>query len=72
MEEKMILGFSLLTIALVAILFYALKVKGRLKALESKYSKVIDVDLEVDKSKKEKEVIDKKIESIRNDYKEKE
>jgi hypothetical protein len=42
-----------------------------LKALESKYSKITDVDLEVDKSKKEKKDIDKKIEALRNDYKEK-
>lgn len=71
MDEKMILGFAVLAIAFVAILFYALKIKGRLKALQSKYSKIIDVDLEIDKSKREKEVIDKKIESLRNDYKEK-
>ncbi|MDO6452597.1 DUF4041 domain-containing protein [Neptunomonas phycophila] len=71
MEEKMILGFAVLVIALVAILLYALKVKGRLKALEYKYSKVIDVELEVNKSKNEKDEIDKKIQSLRNDYKEK-
>ena len=71
MEDKMILGFAVLAISLVAILVYAFKVKARLKALESKYSKVIDVDLEVDKSKKEKEAIDNKIKSLKNDYKEK-
>lgn len=71
MEEQVILGISLLAISLVAIIVYAFKVKGRLKALESKYSKIIDVDLEVEKSKKEKEGIDKEVESLRNDYKEK-
>lgn len=71
MEEQMILGIALLAISLVAIVVYAFKVRGRLKALESKYSKIIDVDLEVEKSKKEKEAIDKKIESLKNDYKEK-
>lgn len=71
MEEKMILGFAVLVIALVAILLYALKVKGHLKALEYKYSKVIDVELEVNKSKNEKDEIDQKIQSLRNDYKEK-
>ena len=71
MEEKMILGIVGLGIALIAVLFYTFKVKGQLKSLESKYSKIIDIDLEVDKSKKEKESIDKKVESLRKEYKEK-
>jgi cbb3-type cytochrome oxidase subunit 3 len=71
MEEQMILGVAVLALVLIAVLLYTFKVKGRLKALESRYSNIIDVDLEVDKSKKEKESIDKKIESLRQDYKEK-
>lgn len=71
MEEQMILGATVLALVLIAVLLYTFKVKLRLKALESRYSKIIDVDLEVDKSKKEKESIDQKIESLRQDYKEK-
>lgn len=71
MEEQMILGVAVLALMLIAVLFYTFKVKVRLKALESRYSKIIDVDLEVDKSKKEKESIEQKIESLRKDYKEK-
>lgn len=71
MEEQMILGIAVLGLVLIAVLFYMLRMRGRLKALETRYSKIIDVDLEVDKSKKEKESIDQKIESLRKDYKEK-
>lgn len=71
MEEQVILGIALLVIFLVVILVYVFKVKGQLKTLESKYSKIIDIDLEVEKSKKEKEAIEKEVESLRNDYKEK-
>lgn len=67
----MILGVTILALILMAVLAYTFKVKGRLKALQSRYSKIIDVDLEVDKSKKEKESIDQKIESLQKDYKEK-
>lgn len=71
MEEQMILGIAVLGLVLIAVLFHAFRVRGRLKALETRYSKIIDVDFEVDKSKKEKENIDQKIEILRNYYKEK-
>ena len=71
MDEKIILVLVTLAITLVAILFYYFKVKGRLKELESRYSKITNIDLEVDKSKKEKDRINKEIISLRSDYKEK-
>ena len=71
MEEKLILALAVLAICLVVIFIYTFKVKERLKELESRYSKIIDIDSEVDKSKKEKESIDKEIDSLKYSYKEK-
>ena len=41
------------------------------ETIPSRYSKIIDIDSEVDKSKKEKESIDKEIGSLKYSYKEK-
>ena len=71
MEEQLILALAVLAICLVVIFIYTFKVKERLKELESRYSKIIDIDSEVDKSKKEKESIDKEIDSLKYSYKEK-
>ena len=71
MEEQLILALAVLAISLVAIFIYTFKVKGRLKELELRYSKIIDIDSEVDKSKKEKESVDKEIASLKYSYKEK-
>lgn len=71
MEEQLILALAVLAVCLVVIFIYTFKVKERLKKIESRYSKIIDIDSEVDKSKKEKESIDKEIDSLKYSYKEK-
>lgn len=71
MEDQVIVGIVVLAIAFIAVLFIAFRMKARVKELESKYSKIIDVDLEVEKSKKEKEAIDQEIKTLRDSYKEK-
>lgn len=70
MEDQVIVGIVVL-IAFIAVSFIAFRMKTRVKELESKYSKIIDVDLEVEKSKKEKEAIDQEIKTLRDSYKEK-
>ncbi|MFC6635044.1 DUF4041 domain-containing protein [Microbulbifer taiwanensis] len=71
MEDQVIVGIVVLAIAFVAVLFITFRMKTRVKELESKYSKIIDVDLEVEKSKKEKDAIDQEIKTLRDSYKEK-
>ena len=71
MENQLILGIAILAIALIVILLFSLKMKGRIKELESKYSKIIDIDLEVDKLKKRKDAINSEIGTLRSSYKEK-
>ncbi|GAB3102559.1 DUF4041 domain-containing protein [Aestuariicella hydrocarbonica] len=71
MEDQVIVGIVILAIAFIAVLFIIFRMKTRVKELESKYSKIIDVNLEVEKSKKEKESIDHEIKTLRTSYKEK-
>ncbi len=63
--------FLIVCLLLVIIVFYLIKTKTKVKYLENKYSKVIDIDSEVEKSKKEKASIDTKVQTLRDGYKEK-
>jgi len=69
--EQLTLVIVVLLILLIATLFYTLYLKTRLKELESKYSKIIDIDSEVDKLQKYKKDINKNIDDLRVDYKKK-
>ena len=71
MDVKIIVVLATLAIALVVVIFIALKMRSRVKALESKYSKIINIDLEVGNSRKEKQEIDQKISSLRESYQKK-
>ncbi|WP_299980070.1 DUF4041 domain-containing protein [Desulfobacula sp.] len=66
---EILIGVQLLIIVGIAVIAY--KSKSKNKYYEAKYSKIIDVDDEVEKSKKTKEKIDKDIEELRSNYKEK-
>ena len=71
MDVQIIVALAALAIISVVTIFTALKMKSKVKALESKYSKIIDIDLEVDNSRKEKQEIDQKIGSLRESYQKK-
>ena len=71
MDISFEIALAALIIVLVAVLFLVFKMRLRIKGLESKYSKIIDIDLEVEKSKSEKQEIDQEITSLRENYKEK-
>jgi len=62
---------GLLLLFLIFASYLAFKSKSKNKYYEEKYSKIIDIDSEVEKSKKDKEGIDKNIEELRSSYKEK-
>lgn len=66
---EIVIGVQLLLLIGVSIL--AFKSKSKNKYYESKYSKIIDIDDAVEKSKQEKENIDKSIEELRASYKDK-
>lgn len=71
MDVQIIAIVATLAILLVVVIFIALKLKSRVNALESKYSKIINIDLEVDNSREEKQEIDQKIDSLRESYQKK-
>jgi len=66
---EIILGVLLLLLIVTS--FFAFKSKSKNKYYETKYSKIIDIDGEVKKSKKTKDEIDSQIEELRSSYKDK-
>lgn len=71
MDIQIVILIAALTVFLSVAIFLALKMRSKVKTLESKYSRVIDIDLEVEKSKNEKRDLDEKISSLQKSYKEK-
>ncbi|NQY26724.1 MAG: DUF4041 domain-containing protein [Piscirickettsiaceae bacterium] len=62
---------GILLLLLIAIAFFAFKSKSKNNYYEAKYSKIIDIDSEVIKSKKTKDELEKEIEELRSSYKDK-
>jgi hypothetical protein len=71
MEDLVLAVIFILFFALTMTIYFAFKMRVRLRAIELKYSKILDVDLEVEKSREEKAAIDKDILLLRESYKEK-
>ncbi|ETI58166.1 DUF4041 domain-containing protein [Marinomonas profundimaris] len=71
MEDQVLVVIFILFLALATTIYFAFKLRVRLRAIELKYSKILDVDLEVEKSREEKDAIDQDILSLRENYKEK-
>ena len=71
MDFQTILVLATLFAALLAVIAVAFNLKSKVAFLETKYSRIIDIDSVVEKLRKEKQEIDKKIDSLRKDYKEK-
>jgi len=66
---EIIIGIQLLVLFVTG--FFIFKGKIKIKSYEDKYSKIIDIDAEVEKSKQVKYKIDKNIGELRASYKEK-
>ena len=66
---EIVIGVQILIILIVFI--WAIKSASKKKYYEKKYAKVIDIDSEVEKSKKENQKIQKVIDDLRSSYKEK-
>ena len=71
MNSSLEIIISVLILLLIFIAFFAIKIKSKNKYYEAKYSKIIDIDSEVNKSKQIKDEIDKKIAELRASYKNK-
>lgn len=71
MNNSLEIIIGVLLLLLIVIAFFAFKSKSKNKYYETKYSKLIDIDGEVDKSKQAKDEIDKNIEDLRASYKDK-
>ena len=71
MNNSLEIIIGALLLLLIVIAFFAFKSKSKNKYYETKYSKIIDVDGEVKKSKQIKDEIDKDIEDLRASYKDK-
>lgn len=66
---EIVIGIQILIIIIVFI--WAIKSTSKKKYYEKKYAKIIDIDSEVEKSKKENQKIENIIEDLRSSYKEK-
>lgn len=66
---EIIVGIQVLIIIIVFI--WAIKSTSKKKYYEKKYSKIIDIDSEIEKSKKENQEIQKVIDDLRSSYKDK-
>mgnify|MGYP000453314584 CR=1 FL=1 len=66
---EIIIGIQLLVLFVTG--FFVFKGKTKIKYYEDKYSKIIDIDSEVEKSKQTKDKVDKNIGELRASYKEK-
>lgn len=62
---------AILAIAVFIITTFLIKSRAKLKKIEDKYSAIIDVDAEVEKSKKQKTDLDLEVVNLRESYKEK-
>lgn len=62
---------GILILALIFVIIWAIKSTSKKKYYEKKYSKIIDIDSEVEKSKKENQKIQKVIDDLRSSYKDK-
>lgn len=64
-----ILVIGILVLLLIFVTIWAIKSTSKKKYYEKKYSKIIDIDSEVEKSKKENQKVQKTIEDLRSSYK---
>lgn len=71
MNNSLEIIIGVLLLLLIVITFFAFKSKSKNKYYENKYSKIIEIDSEVEKSKITKDKIDKDIEELRASYKDK-
>lgn len=71
MDNTIIGSFLALGLALIAVLVWAVRANSKNKYYEKKYAKIIDVDLAVESSQKEKDRIDNDISNLRSSYSEK-
>ena len=71
MELYLEIAIAVLFIALISVVYLFYKNLVKKKFYEKKYSKIIEVEAEVEKSKKIKEEIQQDIENLRSSYKEK-
>ena len=71
MNNSLEIIIGVLILLLIVITFFAFKSKSKNKYYENKYSKIIEIDSEVEKSKITKDKIDKDIEELRASYKDK-
>lgn len=62
---------GILILALIFVIIWAIKSTSKKKYYEKKYSKIIDIDSEIEKSKKENQEIQKVIDDLRSSYKDK-
>jgi hypothetical protein len=71
MDVQVQLVLAVLVFILCVTLFLFLKIKSKLNKLQSKYSKITDVDVEVERLTKEKLIIEADILTLRESYKDK-
>ncbi len=71
MDVQSNLVIASLCFAIAMLFFFVLRLRSKIKKLELKYSKIIDVDIELESLNKEKLGVGQKIESLRESYKEK-
>lgn len=71
MDINYIFVIGILILALIFVIIWAIKSTSKKKYYEKKYSKIIDIDSEVEKSKKENQKIQKVIDDLRSSYKDK-
>lgn len=69
MDAQIVMVIISLFAVLIALILYALKIKARVKTLEEKYAKIIDIEAEIETAKKEKEKVDLEIVTLKDSYK---
>ncbi|WNZ56985.1 DUF4041 domain-containing protein [Microbulbifer sp. MKSA007] len=71
MEQQLIIGISITIATLIALSVVTTKIYLQLKKIKQKYSKIINIDEEVEKAKKEKQKISTETATLIQNYKEK-